>query len=143
MKDRRRWLPLALIGVVLFAAGCGGSSSSSEESSGPATVYEVDGSDLSRIELTADAVKRLGIATAAVVDSADGKVVPYSAVLYSATGETWVYTSPKALNFIRAEVVVTTIEGDKAFLSEGPAAGTAVATVGVTELFGAESGLGQ
>ena len=44
---------------------------------------------------------------------------------------------------VREKVVIDAIEGDRAFLSTGPAAGTKVATVGVAELFGAESGLGE
>lgn len=143
MHHWKRWLPLVLIGVTLLAAGCGGSSSTSAEATGPATVYEVEGTELSRIELTADAAKRLGIETAAVTPSGQGTAVPYSAVFYSATGEAWVYTSPEPLSFVRAPIVVASIEGDRAFLSEGPAPGAKVATVGVAELFGAESGLGQ
>lgn len=142
-RTRLLALALALAGVALLAAGCGGSSSKGEEAKGPATVYEAEGKESSRIELTAAAAKRLGIETAAVATSGTGKVVPYSAVFYSASGETWVYTSPQPLEFVREPITVTSIDGDKAFISAGPAEGTQVATVGVAELFGAESGLGQ
>jgi hypothetical protein len=142
MKRGRRLLPLALIGLAALAAGCGGGSAEEEES-GPATVYEVAGTDLSRVELTADAARRLDIQTAAVARNGAGTAVPYSAVLYSPTGETWVYVSPKPLSFVRHKIVVDHIDGDRAFLSSGPEPGTKVATVGVAELFGAESGLGE
>lgn len=143
MKRGKLLLPLALIGVALLAAGCGGGDSSSEEASGPATVYEVEGSDVSRVELTQKAVERLDIQTAAVEQDGKGTVIPYAAVIYSPTGETWAYVSPAPLTFVRKAIVVDRIEGDQAFLTKGPKAGTEVATVGVAELFGAESGLGQ
>lgn len=142
MKAGKRWLPLVLIGSALFVAGCGGSDSS-DEASGPATVYEIEGSDVSRIELTQKAIERLDIRTSAVERNGSTKIIPYSAVLYSPTGETWAYVSPKPLTFIRSPIVVDRIEGDRAFLSNGPKAGAKVAIVGVAELFGAESGLGQ
>lgn len=143
MKHKRRLAAALVAGLALVAAGCGGGGSSDEEASGPATIYEVEGSDLSRVELTAEAAKRLDIQTAAVEQNGGGTVVPYSAVFYSPTGETWVYVSPKPLTFMRHEIVVDRIDGDKALLKDGPAPGTKVATVGVAELFGAESGLGE
>lgn len=142
MKRGMRWLALLLTGGALFVAGCGGSDSS-DEASGPATIYEVEGSDVSRIELTQQAVERLDIQTGLVQRAGGTKIIPYSAVLYSPTGETWAYVSPKPLTFVREPIVVDRIEGDRAFLSNGPNAGAKVATVGVAELFGAESGLGQ
>jgi len=74
---------------------------------------------------------------------AGGTVVPYSAVLYDADGGTWVYTNPDGLTFVRASISVDDIDGDVARLSNGPAAGTAIATVGVAELYGAELGVGD
>ena len=142
MKHKRR-LAVLVVGLALVAAGCGGGSSAEEEESGPATIYEVEGSDLSRVELTAEAAQRLDIQTAAVEQNGGGKVVPYSAVFYSPTGETWVYVSPKPLTFVRQEIVVDRIDGDKALLKDGPSAGTKIATVGVAELYGAETGLGE
>jgi hypothetical protein len=144
MKHKRLLAPL-VVGLALVAAGCGGGGGSSAEESddGPAKIYEMKGSDLSRVELTAEAAKRLDVQTAAVQQNGSGKVVPYSAVLYSPTGETWVYVSPKPLTFVRHEIVVDRIDGDRALLKDGPSAGTKVATVGVAELFGAESGLGE
>lgn len=71
------------------------------------------------------------------------KVVPYSAVLYGVNGETWVYTSPEPLVFVRQPIAIDYIEDDLAILSEGPEAGTAVVTVGAAELFGAETGVSK
>jgi hypothetical protein len=53
-----------------------------------------------------------------------------------------VYTSTDDLSFVREHIEVEGIEGNRAVLSEGPAAGTEVVTVGVAELFGAEHGIG-
>jgi hypothetical protein len=127
----------------LFLVACGGSSGSEEEASGPATVELIEGTDLNRITLTADAAKRLDIQTAAVETNGAEKVIPYAAVLYSPTGETWAYISEEPMTFMREAIVIDRIDGNQAFLSKGPAAGTKVATVGVAELHGAESGLGQ
>jgi len=71
------------------------------------------------------------------------KVVPYAAVLYDAHGDTWVYTNPEPLVFVRHRIMVDYINGDQAVLSEGPPAGTVVVTVGGAELFGAEFEIGH
>jgi hypothetical protein len=123
--------------------GCGGGSSEAAEDTGPAYVEAIEGSDLSTVTITEKAAERLAIETATVEKNGAEKVIPYSAVLYSPTGETWAYVSPKSLTFVRHAIVVDRITGDKAFLSDGPTAGVKVATVGVAELYGAESGLGQ
>lgn len=73
---------------------------------------------------------------------AQQKVVPYAAVLYDRHGETWTYTCPEPLVYVRAPIVVDYIDGDLAVLSEGPPAGTEVVTAGASELFGAETGIG-
>jgi hypothetical protein len=70
-------------------------------------------------------------------------VIPYAAVIYDLHGETWTYTSPEPLTFVRQAITVDYIEGDMAVLSDGPAAGTQVATVGVAELYGADTGVGK
>lgn len=76
-------------------------------------------------------------------DSAPRKVVPYAAVLYGVNGETWVYTSPEPLQFIRSPITIDYIEGDLAVLSEGPEVGTAVVRLGAAELFGTETGVSK
>ena len=71
------------------------------------------------------------------------KVVPYSAVVYDASGDAWLYTNPEPLVFIRHRLAIEHIEGELAVLKDGPAAGTEVVTVGAAELFGAEVGVGH
>ena len=70
------------------------------------------------------------------------KIVPYAAVLYDLNGETWVFTNPEPLVYVRAPITVDYIEGDLAVLSEGPPAGTEIVTAGASELYGAETGIG-
>ena len=71
------------------------------------------------------------------------QVVPYAAVLYDAKGDTWVYTNPNQLTFVRHAIHIDSIEGDLAVLSDGLAPGTAIVVVGAAELFGAETGIGK
>lgn len=71
------------------------------------------------------------------------KVAPYAAVLYGVHGETWVYTNPEPLVFVRQPILIDYIEDDLAILSDGPEAGTDVVTVGAAELFGAETGVSK
>jgi hypothetical protein len=70
-------------------------------------------------------------------------VIPYGAVIYDVHGETWVYTNPEPLSFVRERIVVDYIDGDRVVLSEGPATGTQIAAVGAAELYGIEFGVGH
>jgi hypothetical protein len=56
-------------------------------------------------------------------------------------GDEWVYTNPETLVFVRAQVVVSRYDDGLAYLSDGPAPGTEVASVGVPELIGSEFGI--
>jgi hypothetical protein len=50
-----------------------------------------------------------------------------------------VYTNPEPSVFFKERVDIERIDQDLAVLNSGPAAGTRVVTVGVVELYGAES----
>ena len=140
-RGNRLSISVLVLVLPLLVAACGGSSTDAAVE--PATVEEVDGTDLSRVTLTPEAAERLDIQTASVQDGeGTGMVIPYAALVYSPTGETWAYTNPKGLTFVRQRIVVDRIDGDRVVLSKGPSPGTKVATVGVAELFGAESGVG-
>jgi hypothetical protein len=106
----------------------------------PAVLTEVPGTDLHRITLTAHAVERLGLKTeATATDPQTQKLtVAYFAILYDATGKTWVYTNPEPQVFVRQSITVERINGDVALLADGPPPGTVVVTTGAEELFGAE-----
>lgn len=236
METRRRWMLLLLIVAVLPLAACRSLSGTTDKVE-PVHVEPIEGTDLSRIELTQQAAERIAVQTVPVreeqvvrtrtfggrvvetggsalvrvalhesdlgkvdrdqpavirpleedaagwmgqvVDAPDSKeattalycsvvteetafepeqrvfvevsmsgsgaaqkIVPYAAVLYDLHGETWVFTSPEPLVYVRAPITVDYIEGDLAVLSEGPPAGTEVVTAGASELFGAEIGIG-
>jgi hypothetical protein len=64
-------------------------------------------------------------------------------VIYDLKGGTWVYTSPEPLTFVRQPITVDYIEGDTVVLLDGPPTGTELATVGVAELYGADTGVGK
>ncbi len=73
------------------------------------------------------------------------KTVPYTAVIYGLKGETWVYVNTAPLVYVRQPVEIDFIDEDSAVLKagQGPAAGTPVVTVGVEELYGAETGVSK
>jgi hypothetical protein len=87
--------------------------------------------------------QRVAVRLAAPGSSVAKKVIPYSAVLYDAGGNAWVYTSTAPLAFVRHRVVIDKIDRGLAILQEGPDVGTKVVTVGGAELYGAESGVGH
>ena len=142
MQLRTRWMVAGLMATGLALSGCADKSGSDESKKGPATLVEIKGSDVQQVVLTGRAVERLDIQLKAVADEAGAKVIPYASVVYDADGKTWAYTSPKPLTFERKPITVTSIAGDKAFLSEGPDSGTKVVTVGTAELFGVEQEIG-
>jgi hypothetical protein len=106
-------------------------------------VEKVPGTDVSRVVLTADAMRRLGIQTTAVRVEQGRTVIPYAAVLYDQSGATWTYTNPEPLVYVRQRITVENITGERAVLSTGPPDGTTVVTVGVAELYGTELGVGK
>jgi hypothetical protein len=71
------------------------------------------------------------------------KVIPYSAVIYDIEGNTWTYTNPQALVFVRHRIDIDFIQDDMAVLKDGPALGTSVVTQGAAELMGVEQKVGQ
>jgi hypothetical protein len=142
-------LALAIAGLAVIVAGSltlvFEDSASEADKELPGRVQHVEGTDVSRVILTDTAVKRLGIATQPVRDEqvagATRRVIPNAAVLYDASGATWAYTRPEPLVFTRVRITVDSVQGDRALLASGPAAGTQVVTVGVFELYGTESGV--
>jgi hypothetical protein len=128
---------LMLTGFLLSA--CGGQIPVTGEKVAPSSLEPIEGTDLSRVILTEKAAERIGVETVPV----DGRVVPYSAVIYDTEGNTWIYTNPAPLTFVRASIVIDRIEGEKAFLSKGLESDAPIVTVGVIELYGAETGVSK
>ncbi len=147
MRHSNRWMMVAVLIILSLQLVACGQTQTSSASSPPARVERLGQTGLSRVILTAEAAKRVGIETALVSNTRVGgtpqEAVPYSAVIYDLHGETWVYTNPEPLTFVRAHITVDSIDGDLAVLSEGPPSGTAVVTVGGSELYGTEYGIGQ
>jgi len=148
-------LLLGLAALSLAAGGCSRGNVSTEAvsaSANAARVEPVPGSEASKVILTQDAVRRLGIQTSQVqatpaTSSAGAGLsgrtwIPYGALLYDQNGATWTFTNPAPLTYLRAKVSVDAIHGDQVLLKDGPPTGTTVVTVGATELLGAELGVG-
>ena len=140
----------AVILIALPLSGCRQDAAASPKQS-PATLEESGQPGIKRVRLTERAAERLGIEMAEVreeaVTTADNsvqrKVIPYGAIIYDTKGQTWTFTNPEPLVFIRHSVTVERISGDKVILTEGPPVGTTVVTVGSAELMGAESKYGH
>jgi ABC-type oligopeptide transport system substrate-binding subunit len=144
MMRSTRFLATVLAVASAALAACGQEAAEAAPEVAAVTAVEVEGSDLKRLTLSEQAAERLGIVTEAVTeDPGSGQLlIPYSALMYDASGVTWTYTNPEGLIFIREQVVVELIDGDLARLTAGPEADTLVVTIGAAELWGVETGVG-
>lgn len=109
----------------------------------PGHVKDIPGSDVDLVTLADGAAERLQIRTAEVVAAGKLLVVPDEAVFVDTAGVWWVFTSPEPDHFVRAEIQLLRHKNGKAFLAEGPAAGTKVVVVGAAELSGIEQAIGH
>ena len=149
MRHSKRWI--AILGLLIAVPQLSACTQTSAEATGgaePAKVEHVEGSeDVSRLTLTAKAAERLGIQTAQVqerkVAGKQRKVIPYGALLYDSKGATYVYVTPQPLTYVREPVTVDYIGAGSVVLTDGPAAGTQVVSVGAAELYGTETGVGH
>jgi hypothetical protein len=144
MNKLYRRMAVVLLCGCLFVSACGQApADTGAEEEHQVTIETLDGPEPTRETLTEDAAKRLDIQTAvaqdADVNGAKRTVIPYAAIIYDTEGATWVYVNTDPLTFVRHPITVDDIKGDQAFLSDGLAAGSSVVTVGVAELYGAES----
>ena len=145
-----RFAMAAMILIALPSLGCKHEAAASPKQS-PATLEESGQPGIKRVRLTERAAERLGIEMAEVREEAvtiadnsvQRKIIPYGAIIYDTKGQTWTFTNPEPLVFIRQSVSVERISGDKVILTEGPPVGTSVVTVGSAELMGAESKYGH
>ncbi|MFZ0322882.1 MAG: hypothetical protein WAN48_01995 [Actinomycetes bacterium] len=141
----RRWA-LAAAAVASLLAGCQGEDSTTDDPAA-VTLTPVTGTPRFTVELSDQAVDRLGVRTKGVqqVSSKDQSlpagsrlVVPYSGLIYDADGSTWTYVQTAANTYTRHLVHVTSVVGSQAYLRSGPKSGTQVVVVGAPELLGAE-----
>lgn len=144
---------LLLVSAVALFALVGDSTSETASGaatkSGPATIGEKDAeTGIASVTLIEKAAARIGVETVAVAKAGEVRegssgtiAIPYGSIWYDAKGQAYVYTVTAPLSYVRAPITVDYVEGDQAFLSAGPEAGTEIVTVGVAELYGAETGL--
>jgi hypothetical protein len=138
MKHISRLLFVMFILSGLLLSACGPKESTAEKVS-PSKLEKIEGTDLSKVILTEKAAERIGVETV----PASGNEVPYAAVIYDIEGNTWIYTSPEALTFVREPIVIDHIEGDTAILAESLSSQFNVVTVGVAEIYGTETGVSK
>jgi hypothetical protein len=143
----RRQLRAACAGLVLIAAGvslsaCGEASTGYDYETAthhePAKLEPIKGTDVQRVIFDAVAAKRVGLQTAPIRQNGEEKIMPYAAVILDAEGNTYAYTAPEPLTYVRKEIEVDRVDGNSAVLSDGPPAGTKVVTVGAAEVYGTE-----
>ena len=154
MRRRNHWVAAGLVVVGLGLTGCGSTTAQYGEISQslPVHLQPVNGSDVSRVTLSAEAARKLGVRAAAVegavmpaVEDTAGAppetTVPVEAVIYDKDGNTWVYVVKGPRTYEREAVAIDRVNGDTAVLKSGPASGTQVVVVGAQELLGAELGV--
>src|SRR5512134_1693680 len=112
MKHMNRLVLIVSIFAALLLPACGAQIPVTGDKVAPSKLEPIEGSDLSRVILTEKAAERIGVETV----PAKGRSVPYSAVIYDTEGNTWVYTNPAPLTFVRVPIFISRIEGDQAFL---------------------------
>lgn len=146
--ERRRRLRAACAGFVLIAVGvvslsaCGGASSGYDYETAshhvPAKLEPIKGTDVQRVIFDAEAAERTGLKTVPIRHDGQQKVIPFDAVVYTADGNSYAYTAPEPLTYVRKEIEIDHVDGNSVMLSDGPPAGTEVVTVGSAEVYGTE-----
>jgi hypothetical protein len=140
----RGWAPAAVV-LALAAGGLTGCREvevASAPGYEPAKLQPLGNGDVKRVTFTAEGARRVGLRTAPATREGRVTVVPYDALIYDGSGKAYVYTSPAPLSYVRSEVTVDRIEGDRVLLARGPRSGTRVVTVGASEVYGAENEIG-
>src|SRR5262245_53779555 len=110
MQRSNRWMVVVLIIASLYLAACGQTPAATTSKIQPAMVEKNSETGLNRLVLTEKAAQRINVQTAPVreeqVNGTQRKVIPYSAVIYDLKGETWTYTNPAPLTFVRQPITV-------------------------------------
>jgi hypothetical protein len=131
-----------LIATVLGLAGCAHSPGPTEVTR-PVKLEAIPGSALHKVILTETAARHLEVRTETVRTSAGRAVIPTAAVIYDPGGASWTYLALSPRIFMRQAIGIDHVSGADTVLRSGPAAGTAVVTVGAPELLGSEYGVGE
>ncbi len=144
MNLRRLSLAAGISAALMFTIpACGqttaGAPAAAVDANAPAQVEKNTETGIAKITLSERAMERLDVKTDTVkAGNGTGITFPYGALMYDADGKTWVFTNPEPRVYLREAVTVARVEGGVVTATAGPAVGTAVVTVGATELFGAE-----
>jgi hypothetical protein len=133
---------LVLVAGVVSLSACGEASTGYDYETAshhePAELEPIKGTDVQRVIFDAEGAKAVGLQTAPIRQNGQETVIPYDAVIYGADGNTYAYTSPEPLTYVRQEISIDHVAGDSVMLSDGPSAGTEVVTVGAAEVYGTE-----
>jgi hypothetical protein len=133
-----RWTAIALV-LIACLSGC---QAAAPPPVPPSNRLEpVPGSSVGKIVLSPMGAQRIGIQTAPAGAAGADVVIPYSAIVYDPSGNTYAFTSPAQLTYTEVKITVSYIRGDLAYLTSGPRPGTPVVTVGAEELFGVQTGV--
>lgn len=135
----RACLPLV---AALALSACAEVPSNLVESQ-PFKLEAIKGTDIQRVKLTQQTAKKLDVRTERVSGTAKRLVVPHAALIYNPDGNSFVYTQPSPLTYVRAPVKVDRVAGERVVLSAGPPAGTEVVTIGAAELLATEYEIGN
>lgn len=138
MKNVSRPVHLVIVLLMLLLSACGPGENTTEKVS-PSRVEPIEGTDLSRVILTEKAAERIGLETV----KTSGKTVPYAAIIYDTEGNTWIYTRPQPLTFVRVPIVIDHIEDDTVILAQDLDSELTIVTVGVIEIYGTETGVSK
>jgi len=135
---------LAVLVATASLSACAQVEPAEEEHYSPATITPVKGADdLVSVTLTREGADRIDIATGIVRRQTGHKAIPYAALLYENDGSAFVYTNPRGLTYVRAQIEIDRVAGDRVLLREGPAVGTKVVTAGAPQVHGAELEYGE
>ncbi len=135
LSDTATWFSSVRVVLALGAAALAGCTEVESESE---TGYEPSKLRKTHVEFTPEGAKRTGLRTEAAERTGRRVSVPYAALLYDPEGKTYVYTSPKELHYVKAEVRVARVESGRVVLARGPPPGTRVVTTGAAEVYGTE-----
>jgi hypothetical protein len=109
----------------------------------PFKLEAIKGTDIQQVTLTKQTAEKIDVRTARVSGSARRLVVPHAALIYNPDGNSFVYTQPRPLTYVRAQVKVDRVTDDDVVLLAGPPAGTEVVTIGAAELLATEYEIGN
>ena len=137
---RRGWIGRSLATglIALSVTACTHGDEETGPKYAPATLGSADAAGVKTVTFTADAAQRVRLQTGPVAAAGRGVAINYAALIYDKKGQSWVYTVPQPLTFVRMKVTVDRVEENRATLSVGPAPGSRVVTTGAAEVYGAE-----